>query len=165
VSNANTEALDVTVPEPEPRGYPGNLGTPFTAHADSTRTAIVDLYFPDNPREVSYRTLDAMCNAVARGLAKVGLKPGDRIGILALNRVEFVATLLGAMRAGVVPVPVNVKLNVATIAFILQDAGANSCLLNRRCASCARPNCVRSCLEATARIFRAIPGSRRFRSI
>lgn len=124
MSNANTEALDVTVPEPEPRGYPGNLGTPFTAHADSTRTAIVDLYFPDNPREVSYRTLDAMCNAVARGLAKVGLKPGDRIGILALNRVEFVATLLGAMRAGVVPVPVNVKLNVATIAFILHDAGA-----------------------------------------
>ena len=81
MSNANTEALDVTGPEPEPRGYPGNLGTPFAAHADSTRTAIVDLYFSDSPREVSYRALDAMCNAVARGLAKVGLNPGDRIGI------------------------------------------------------------------------------------
>ena len=64
MSNANTEALDVTVPEPEPRGYPGNLGTPFTAHADSTRTAIVDLYFPDNPREVSYRAL--RCNVRCR---------------------------------------------------------------------------------------------------
>ena len=65
-----------------------------------------------------------MCNAVARGLVRAGLRPGDRIGILSLNRVEFVATLLGAMRAGVVPVPVNLKLTADTIAFILADAGA-----------------------------------------
>ena len=109
---------------PEARGYPGNLGLLFSGHAHSTRTAIVDLGNPAQPREVSYRELDGLCNAVARGLMRAGLKPGDRFGILALNRIEFVAALLGGMRAGCVPVPVNVKLGADAVSFILADAGA-----------------------------------------
>ena len=112
------------VPSPEPRGYPGNLGSLFAEHAHATRPAIIDLYDPAAPREISYRELDAACNAAARGLARAGLKPGDRIGILSLNRSEFVIALLGAMRAGVIPVPINVKLAADAIIYILQDAGA-----------------------------------------
>ncbi len=115
-----------TVPQPEPRGYSGNLGLLFAAHADSGRTALVDLSDAERPREISYRELDRMCDAVARGCARAALNPGDRIGILALNRVEFIATLLGCMRAGVVPVPVNIKLTADAIAFILNDAGAKA---------------------------------------
>jgi acyl-CoA synthetase (AMP-forming)/AMP-acid ligase II len=114
----------VTAPGPEPRGYPGNLGLPFAEHAQSDRAAIIDLREPASPRAVSYRELDAACNAAARGLVKSGLGPGDRIGIVSLNRAEFVVMLLGAMRAGVVPVPVNVKLPAEAVAFILNDAGA-----------------------------------------
>lgn len=114
----------MSIPCPEPRGYPGNLGLAFAAHAQAERPAIVDLRDAQRPRPVSYRELDAACDAVARGLARAGLRAGDRIGILSLNRVEFVMTLLGAMRAGVVPVPVNIKLVADSIAFILGDAGA-----------------------------------------
>ena len=114
----------MTVPCPEPRGYPGNLGSLFAEHAHATRPAIIDLYDPAAPREISYRDLDAACNAAARGLARAGLKPGDRIGVLSLNRSEFVIALLGAMRAGVIPVPINVKLAADAISYILQDAGA-----------------------------------------
>jgi len=116
----------MTVPQPEPRGYPGNLGLLFAEHAQSERAAIIELREPGKPRPVSFRELDAGCNAIARGLARAGLKPGDRIGILSLNRAEFVMTLLGAMRAGVVPVPVNVKLSKDTVATILNDAGART---------------------------------------
>jgi acyl-CoA synthetase (AMP-forming)/AMP-acid ligase II len=112
------------VPLPEPRGYAGNLGLLFADHAHAPRPAIIDLRDPQQPREVSFRELDAACNALARGLAAAGLKPGDRIGILALNRVEFVITLLGAMRCGVIPVPINAKLAADTVAYILKDAGA-----------------------------------------
>jgi len=114
----------MTIPCPEPRGYPGNLGLLFAEHAQSGRPAIVDLRDPKRPRPVSYRELDASCNAIARGLVKSGLMPGDRVGILSLNRAEFVVTLLGAMRAGFVPVPVNVKLPADSVAYILHDAGA-----------------------------------------
>ncbi len=113
----------MTALPPEPRGYPGNLGTPFAERATSPRTALVDLRAADAPRDYSFRDLDAAANAVARGLLRRGLKPGDRIGILALNRMEFVVTLLGAMRAGVVPVPINVKLVADTVRYIAADAG------------------------------------------
>ncbi len=108
---------------PEPRPYPGNLGELFAAHAHAERAALVDLYDPAHPREISYRDLDQMCNAVARGLGRAGLHPGDRVGILSLNRSEFVAVFLGSMRAGVIPVPINIKLAPATVHYILADAG------------------------------------------
>ena len=114
----------MAIPLPEPRGYPGNLGLLLAEHAASDRPALIDLRGPNPPRPVSFRQLDAECNAVARGLKRAGLLPGDRIGILSLNRAEFVATLLGAMRAGAVPVPVNVKLPSEAVAYILRDAGA-----------------------------------------
>lgn len=114
----------MTIPCPEPRGQPGNLGAPFTEHADSPRTALVDLHSADAPREHSYSDLDALVNAVARGLVRRGLKAGDRIAILSLNRAEFVAVLLGAMRAGMVPVPINIKLAADTVGYIVGDSGA-----------------------------------------
>jgi acyl-CoA synthetase (AMP-forming)/AMP-acid ligase II len=114
----------MAVPRPEPKGQPGNLGAPFAAHAALTRTAMVDLRDAQAPRELSFRDLDALADAVARGLRRRGLQPGARIGILALNRAEFVATLLGAMRAGVVPVPINIKLAAETVRYIVADAGA-----------------------------------------
>jgi len=114
----------MTVPRPEPRGYPGNLGLLFAEHPHQSRPAIIDLSAPAQPRVTSFRELNAICNGVARGLARAGLAAGDRIGILSLNRMEFVATVLGAMRAGVVPVPVNIKLAADAVSFILHDAGA-----------------------------------------
>jgi acyl-CoA synthetase (AMP-forming)/AMP-acid ligase II len=114
----------MAIPLPEPRGYSGNLGLLLAGHAASDRPALIDLRDARQPRPVSFRELDAECNAVARGLKRAGLEPGDRIGILSLNRAEFVATLLGAMRAGIVPVPVNVKLPAEAVAYILRDAGA-----------------------------------------
>lgn len=110
------------VPQPESRGYPGNLGLLFAQRAAEDRTALLDLRDPRLCRALSYRELDTACDAVARGLVREGLGPGDRIGILSLNRAEFVTTLLGAMRAGVIPVPINVKFSGDTIAFILADA-------------------------------------------
>ncbi|HKQ60139.1 MAG TPA: AMP-binding protein, partial [Candidatus Polarisedimenticolaceae bacterium] len=66
--------------------------------------AIVDLSRPATPREVTYAQLDASCDAVAAGLAARGLGRGDRVGILALNRTEYIEALYGTMRAGAIPV-------------------------------------------------------------
>jgi long-chain acyl-CoA synthetase len=84
--------------------------------------AIVDLSRPDHPREVTYRELDSACNAVAAGLAARGIGRGDRVGILALNRTEYIEALYGTMRAGAIPVPLNVKLPADALAFIARDA-------------------------------------------
>jgi acyl-CoA synthetase (AMP-forming)/AMP-acid ligase II len=102
----------------------GNLGDIFAEHAASDRTAVIDLYDPDRPREKSFKALHASCDAVASGLVYAGLQPGDRIAVLALNRLEYLEVMFGAMRAGCVPVMVNVKLPAETIRFILKDADA-----------------------------------------
>jgi len=100
----------------------GNLGDVFIAHANSDMIAVVDLYDTANPREFSYRAFNAACDAVANGLLVAGIEPGDRVGILALNRVEFLEVLFGAMRAGCVPVMINVKLPDASVEYIVRDA-------------------------------------------
>jgi acyl-CoA synthetase (AMP-forming)/AMP-acid ligase II len=120
--NADITARGIA--EPEARGHAGNLGLLFAAHAQSERTAIVDLYDAAAPRAVSFRELDRLCNAVARGLTRAGLAAGDRVAILSLNRIEFVASVLGSMRAGVVPVPINIKLPADAVDYIVKDAGA-----------------------------------------
>ena len=113
----------MSIPCPEPRGHSGNLGLLFAQHANAARPALIDLRSTQSPRAVSFIELDHACDAFARGLVRAGLKAGDRIGILSVNRAEFVVTLLGAMRAGVAPVPVNIKLAADTAHYILDDAG------------------------------------------
>ena len=96
-----------------------NLGRCFDAAAHPDKVAIIDL--AEGGREISYAALDAECDAVARGLR--GFARGARIGILALNRREYVTAMLGTMRAGLVSVPISIKLASATIDHIVADAG------------------------------------------
>lgn len=56
---------------------------------------------------LTWRELDEAATRTARGLAGLGLRPGDRIGIWAANCVEWVLLLYGAARAGLVLVSVN----------------------------------------------------------
>ncbi len=99
-----------------------NLGRCFAADRDSHKTAIIDIRDWDNPREVTYAQLDAECDAVARGLVARGLKRGQRVGILSLNRLEYLTAFFGTMRAGLVTVPISIKLPRETIEFIVGDA-------------------------------------------
>ncbi len=56
---------------------------------------------------------------VAAALSGLGLRPGARLLLAMDNRTEFVEAFFGAMRAGVVPIPLNVKLSADTIRFIV----------------------------------------------
>ena len=101
-----------------------NLGDLIDHHRDLEKIAIVDLGGEQPPRDISYAALDEMARAVARALTARGLKRGERVAILAVNRSEYLASYFGMMRAGFVAVPVNFKFPRATIDFILRDSGA-----------------------------------------
>ena len=102
-----------------------NLGEVFSAHGDSKELAVVDFPHEGNPRKTSYDQLTEGCNALARGLKRSGFKKGNRIGILALNRLEFLEVLFGSMRAGCVPVMINAKLPPKQVQYIVSDANAH----------------------------------------
>ena len=72
------------------------------------KTAVIDLS-QGYERRLSFAALDAAMNRVANLLVLAGMKPGDRMGLGMSNRWEFFAAMFGAMRAGVVPVPMNIK--------------------------------------------------------
>lgn len=92
------------------------------ARAAPDALAIIDLS-GDAPRELTYRRLDERLDRFANCLRLHGLQPGDRLAMAIGNRFEFVEIMYGAMRAGVVPVPLNTKLGAETIDYILRDAG------------------------------------------
>lgn len=99
-----------------------NLGDLPDRSRDMDRTAIVDMRILDSPREYSHREIDRLAGGVARSLVSKGLERGQRIAIASASRAEYVAAYFGIMRAGMVAVPVNIKLALPTITHILRDA-------------------------------------------
>jgi long-chain acyl-CoA synthetase len=101
-----------------------NLGSAIQSPGDPNFIALIDVSDRAAPKTYSYRQLDQWCDAVAARLTASGLETGDRIAIASTNRGEYLAAFLGAMRAGFVPVPVNVKLRSDAMRYIIEDADA-----------------------------------------
>lgn len=80
------------------------------------------IWFED--RVITFGELDSASNRCAQALLALGLKPGDRVGVLAKNNPDFFVLWMGAVKARVTLAPVNWRLAPPEIAFILKDAGA-----------------------------------------
>ncbi len=75
-------------------------------------------------RALTYGELDDGSARVATLLRERGLKPGDRVGVMLPNVLEFPLAYYGVLRAGGVVVPMNVLLKRREIGFYLEDSGA-----------------------------------------
>src|SRR5436190_12949955 len=100
-----------------------NLGFFFdeTVRRVPDKVAIIDL-FGGRERSSTYRQLDRRMDCVASMLARLGVRPGERVAMLIGNRTEFVEFFFGAMRAGAIPLPLNTRLAGDTLAHIITDA-------------------------------------------
>ncbi|MEA2818678.1 MAG: long-chain acyl-CoA synthetase, partial [Bradyrhizobium sp.] len=67
-----------------------------TAAIAPDRIAVID-----GERRLSYDGLDELIDRVAAAMQADGLQPRDVISICALSSIEYVATFLGTLRAGV----------------------------------------------------------------
>ncbi|MEU3607296.1 long-chain fatty acid--CoA ligase [Streptomyces sp. NPDC035033] len=73
---------------------------------------------------LTYAALDELAGRTAAMLAARGVTPGDRVGLMLPNLLEFPALFYGALRAGAVVVPMNPLLKSREIAHYLEDSGA-----------------------------------------
>ncbi|RNL70079.1 acyl-CoA synthetase [Streptomyces sp. I6] len=85
------------------------------------------LRYVDHPgtgarRMLSYAQLDAAANRIAHHLADAGLKPGEHLGLHLYNGVEYLQTLLGCLKARIVPVNVNYRYVEGELVYLFRDA-------------------------------------------
>jgi acyl-CoA synthetase (AMP-forming)/AMP-acid ligase II len=73
-------------------------------------------------RRLTYREALREVHQQAHALVSAGLQIGDRVAILAKNRLESLLLYFAASKTGAVPVPLNYRLAPPEWAYILQDA-------------------------------------------
>lgn len=101
-----------------------NLGKLVDHAKDPDAIALIDCLDFRQPRYYSHGQMDALSDACARGLVKRGLKPGDSVALIGINRAEYLIAYFAIMRAGMVAVPINYKLSVETVDLVLKDCAA-----------------------------------------
>jgi len=72
---------------------------------------------------VTYRQLHRDAFRVARGLLGLGIRPGDRVGILMPNCLPSIQAFFGVALLGAVTVPVNTRYAPAELAHVVDHAG------------------------------------------
>jgi long-chain acyl-CoA synthetase len=85
-------------------------------------------FFPDRHaiREggivVTYGRLNDQANRIATGLIKMGIKPGDHVGVCAPNSAEWITFYFGVLKAGAVAVTLSSLLSKEELALFIEHA-------------------------------------------
>jgi 4-hydroxybenzoate-CoA ligase len=82
------------------------------------------LAYTDTVRELTYGDLQRQTCRVANLLRRLGVRREERVAMIMLDTVDFPAVFLGAIRAGIVPVPLNTLLTSDQYAYVLADCRA-----------------------------------------
>src|SRR5215831_11126112 len=86
--------------------------------------------FPDRAAVIqdgvtlTYAQLDARMKRVGALLRGLGVSRGCRVALLFPNEWPFVELCFGSMRAGAVPVPLNVRLGYETLRYCVEHSDA-----------------------------------------
>lgn len=82
----------------------------------------------DLERDLTYRQWNARSCRLANALLGLGLRAGDRVAVLAYNRVEWAEIYCAAAKAGLVAVPINFRLVGSEARFICENSGVSAVL-------------------------------------
>ena len=89
-------------------------------------------------RTVTWSGLDDLVERVVQGLSDAGMVAGYRVMIATGNSIEFVAAYLGALRAGMVVVPVNPRSATGELIRMLADSGSRMVIADAATISTVR---------------------------
>ena len=76
-------------------------------------------------RTVSYAETADWARRLADGLAAVGVRPGDRVGMVMANYLEFVPLKFAISRAGAVAIPFNYLYRRDELGYVLAQSRCN----------------------------------------
>ena len=97
-------------------------------HAGTGRGGVVA--FQDPSRSLTYDGLADATRRFAGAVREAGVARERRVALLMLDTVDFPIAFWGAIRAGVVPVPINTLLTHETVGYILADSRADALVIS-----------------------------------
>lgn len=119
------------MPHPaEPAAPPERFNVAAYLLALNEQRGAVTAYI-DDTRSLSYSELADAVRRCAAGLLALGLKREERVLVVMHDSIDFPVAFLGALYAGVVPVPVNTLLTADDYAFMLDHSRAQALLVSR----------------------------------
>jgi fatty-acyl-CoA synthase len=75
---------------------------------------------------LSYRQLQSQARQLASAMLKLGLQPGERIGIWSHNNAEWLLTQLATAYAGIVLVNINPAYRISELEYALNNVGCKA---------------------------------------
>ncbi|MFF9864955.1 acyl-CoA synthetase [Streptomyces sp. NPDC013953] len=131
-----------------------NLADLFESVVDVVpdREALVYLDLPGTgaERRLTYAQLDAAANRIAHHLLDAGLRRGEHVGLHLYNGVEYLQTVLGCLKARLVPVNVNYRYVEEELVYLYRDADLAGLVFDA---------------EFTGRVAAAAPAAERLRHL
>ena len=95
--------------------------------------------FVDPKRRLTYGDLARQCNRFANVLPRLGIGRERRIALVLLDTVDFPVVFWGAIKAGVVPVPLNTLLPNEAWQFMIEDSRADAVVISGELYARAAP--------------------------
>ena len=105
----------------------------------------------DSRRALTFRAWHERASRLANGLHGLGLRPGDRVALLAYNRVEWMELYVALARAGLVAVPINFRLLGPEIVYIAQHCEARALIVQEELVERVEP--IRDQLDIAPECF------------
>lgn len=87
----------------------------------------------DGERSLTYAELDARANRLAHVLLASPLDRGDRVAVLLGNRLEYCEIAAAIAKAGLVMVPLNPRMAVPEIDYVVGHSGARGLIVDEAC--------------------------------
>jgi amino acid adenylation domain-containing protein len=94
----------------------------FARVAAATPDALAVSY---EDQRLSYGALETWSNRLAWRLRRLGVEPGDRVGLCLERSVEMVVALLATLKAGAAYVPLDPEFPAQRLDYMLEDSGAS----------------------------------------
>jgi 4-hydroxybenzoate-CoA ligase len=110
------------------------------------------LAFQDPWRSLTYGGLHDATRRFAGALIHASIRRESRIVLLLQDTIDFPIAFWGAIRAGIVPVPINTLLTPETVSYILHDSRAAAVIVSTPVAQA-----LGNCLAPVPRIIRSEP--------
>ena len=105
----------------------GRIGLKLSMHPSHHRRTRPDhlaIVIADTGERLTYRQLDEASNRTAQLFRSLGLKPGDKVGLMLRNSLEFAIVYWAVQRSGLFAVLLSAHLKPDEAAYILGDSQA-----------------------------------------